>query len=298
MSRAQIGHRRRSGLAVVTVALVFLVGCGGDGDSGGEQSSDSTKPAPTSSTILGGDAPLAAGPSTTTAPPAGGPGPTKAGSASAASPSPTTTRPAGGRAAAPTPANVTTTPGRYRYASTGTFSAGVSGEQRRSGESILTVDPPAGADQHSLRQGDNRSTEQILRFQPDGIYVVMLKVTDQGLTKEFRPAQPVLAFPYAAPVGRTWSWRMTSTDGKTTVETSFRIERTEAVAVGPESVAAVVVQADLVTSGDLTSRGTQTLWVAESRRLVVREQSATNGMFGAFSFRSTAEERLLQLSPS
>lgn len=298
MSRAQIGYRRRSWLAVVTVLLVLLAGCGGDGDSDGERSSDPTKPATTSSTIPGGDAPLAAAPSTTTAPPAGGPGSTKAGSTSATPPSTTTTRPAGAKAAAPTPANAATTPGRYRYASTGTFSAGGSAEQRRSGESILTVDLPAGADQHSLRQGDNRSSEQILRFQPDGIYLVMLKVTDQGLTKEFRPAQPVLTFPYAAPVGRTWSWRMTSTDGKTTVETSFRIERTEAVAVGPESVAAVVVQADVVTSGDLTSRGTQTLWVAESRRLVVREQSATNGTFGAFSFRSTGEERLLQLTPS
>lgn len=197
-----------------------------------------------------------------------------------------------------TVAATTTPPGRYRYASTGTFSAGVTGEQRRSGESILTVDPPAGADQHSFRQGDGRSTEQILRFQSDGTYIVMLKLTEQGLTKEFRPATPVLAFPYSAPTGRTWSWRMTSTDGKTTVETSFRIERTEAVAVGTESVPAVVVGANVVTTGDLASRGTQMLWVAEGRRLVVREQSATDGTFGAFSFRSTAEERLLQLVPS
>ncbi|HUP69243.1 MAG TPA: hypothetical protein VM142_05445 [Acidimicrobiales bacterium] len=278
-------------MAVAGVAV--LAACSGGSDDTAQttrpdRSSTTTTPAASSSSTTSVPTGGAAAPeatSTTTAARAGAPsqrGATK----------PTTSPPDGIATATTTP------PGRYRYASTGTFSAGVTGEQRRSGESILTVDPPAGADQHSLRQGDNRSSEQILRFQPDGTYIVMLKITDQGLTKEFRPATPVLAFPYSAPVGRTWSWRMTSTDGKTTVETSFRIERTEAVPVGSQSVPAVVVQATVVTTGDLTSRGTQTLWVAESRRLVVREQSATEGTFGAFSFRSTAEERLLQLDPS
>lgn len=273
-------------------AVVILAACGGDGDSGPDETSDPTPP-PTTSTTTAGGTPLVSGTSTPAPAPASG-------SATTTSPrSSATTRPAAGKAASPaTPAIVTTPPGRYRYASTGTFSIGVTGEQHRNGESILTVDPPAGADQHSHRQGDSRSTEQILRFQSDGTYIVMLKLTEQGLTKEFRPPTPVLAFPYSAPIGRTWSWRMTSTDGKTTVETSFRIERTEPVAVGPESVPAVVVAAKVVTTGDLASRGTQTLWVAEGRRLVVREQSVTDGTFGTFSFRSTAEERLLQLAPS
>lgn len=296
MSGAPI-ERRRPAVAVVTVALVILAACGGGGDSGGDEASETTRPSvTTTTTVVDGGGSVALGSSPSPAVPAGGAGTARAGSSTTT----TTARPAGKTASASsaTPEVTTTPPGRYRYASTGTFAAGAAGEQRRTGESVLTVDPPAGADQHSLRQGDNRSTEQVLRFQPDGTYVVMLKITDQGLTKEFRPAIPVLAFPHSAPVGRTWSWRMTSTDAKTTVETSFRIERAEAVTVGSDSVPAVVVQADVVTSGDLTARGTQTLWVADTRQLVLREQSATNGTFGAFSFRSTAEERLLQLSPS
>lgn len=295
MSRARIGHRPRALSAAVTAALVLLASCGGDGESDGDGTPETTRPATASTTAADGGSALSAGSSSTTAAPAGGTRSTKPGSGTTTA---TSGRPAGAKDAAPAPANVTTRPGRYRYASTGTFSAGATGEQRRSGESILTVDPPVGADQHSLRQGDNRSTEQIVRFQPDGTYLVMLKVTDQGVTKEFRPAEPVLALPDGAAPGRTWSWRMISTDAKTTVDTSFRIERTEAVPVGVESVPTVVVQATVLTTGDLNSRGTQTLWVAESRRLVVREQSATEGSFGAFSFRSTAEERLLHLDPS
>lgn len=294
-------RRRRLSVAAATLAVATLVGCGGDGDDkDASRRATTTTSAGTPTTTAPGD-----GVPTTTGSggPAGGAAATTTPtgkSSGVATPTTATRRPAatGGAAGAPQPAAaVGTRPGRYRYASTGTFSAGPTGApQQRSGESILTVDPPVGADQHSLRQGDSRATEQVLRFQADGAYLVMLKLTEQGITKEFRPPTPVLALPSPAPVGRSWSWRMTSTDGQTTVQADFRVDRTESVQVGSEAVPAVVVQANLVTTGDVTSRGTQTLWVAEGRRLVVREQSVTDGTFGAFSFRSTAEERLISLN--
>jgi hypothetical protein len=283
----------------MAVALATLAACGGDSGGGAEDGSPTTRGQAASSSTTAVPATASGGEAATTAPVAGSAAATTtAGGARPATSTTSTSRAeaTGGAAAAPAPSGAAATrPGRYRYASTGTFSAGLTGEQRRSGESVLTVDPPAGADQHSLREGDNRSTEQVLRFQADGIYIVVLEVTEQGLAKEFRPSPPVLAFPYGAAAGRTWSWRMTSTDGKTTVEGNLRIERTESVQVGSDAVPAVVVRAALATTGDIASRGTQTLWVAEGRRLVVREQSRTEGSFGAISFRSTAEEQLLSL---
>ncbi|PLS75074.1 MAG: hypothetical protein CYG61_09195 [Actinobacteria bacterium] len=283
----------------MAVALATLAACGGDSGGGAEDGSPTIRGQAASSSTTAVPATASGGEAATTAPVAGSAAATTtAGGARRATSTTSTSRAeaTGGAAAAPAPSGAAATrPGRYRYASTGTFSAGLTGEQRRSGESVLIVDPPAGADQHSLREGDNRSTEQVLRFQADGIYIVVLEVTEQGLAKEFRPSPPVLAFPYGAAAGRTWSWRMTSTDGKTTVEGNLRIERTESVQVGSDAVPAVVVRAALATTGDIASRGTQTLWVAEGRRLVVREQSRTEGSFGAISFRSTAEEQLLSL---
>lgn len=284
--------RRALSVVGAVVAAATLVACGGGDDKDASPTTQHGTTTTVATPVTGGASPtpLAGGAPATTAP---------IGSPRHTTPATTPPRSGATSGAAGTPASsvaVGTRPGTYRYASTGTFSTGPTGEQQRSGESVLTVDPPAGADQHSLRQGENRATEQVVRYQADGAYLVVLKVTEQGITKEFRPPAPVLAVPSPAPVGRTWSWRMTSTDGRTTIAADFRIERTEAVQVGPESVPTVVVQATLVTTGDVTSRGTQTLWVAESRRLVVREQSTTDGTYGSFSFHSTAEERLLSLN--
>lgn len=280
----------------MVVVLATFAGCGGgDGD---QDSSPTTRRQPSSSsTLVPGTEPRDGAPAAAPAPGGTG-GPTDRGGSGGGATSTTSVSRSKAARPAGAPAAGATAPGRYRYASSGTFSVGPAGERPRSGESVLTVDPPAGADQHSLRQGVNRSTEQVLRFSPDGIYIVILKVSEEGVAREFRPSPPVLAFPYGAEVGRTWSWRMTSTDGNTTVEANFRIERKEPVQVASKSVPAVVVHATLATTGDVVSEGVQTLWVAEATRLVIREQSVTNGTFGGIPFRSTAREDLLHLSPS
>lgn len=296
MSRPSAGEMLWRPVLVAMSTLALLGACGGDGGSRESRSSSTTEGVGPTSTSPGNPASSEASASSTSTTSALAAEGGSAGDAKPKAVSPATNRPAGvNTAPAPSPF---TPPGRYRYASSGTFSAGTTGGQRRSGESILTVDPPAGNDQHSFRQGDGRSIEQILRFQTDGIYIVMLEVTEQGIAKQFRPLAPVLALPSRAPAGRTWSWRMTSTDGKTSLEASFLAERSEQVRVGPETVDTSVVKATLVTTGDVASRGTQTLWVAESRRLVVREESTTDGTFGAFTYRSTAKEELLHLDPS
>lgn len=306
MNRAR-GRGGAGRALAVAVALATVAGCGGDAERAKDSSPETTTTIQATSTSTGGVATTGPGGQGTTAMvPAGGTGSGGGGMSAGRTggPSAPTTTAGGAGAGAGSggsgrgAATSATHPGRYRYASTGTFSIGAGGEQPRSGESVLTVDPPVGSDQHSLRQGVNRSTEQVLRFQPDGIYIVFLKVSEQGLTKEFRPSPPVLAFPFGAAPGRAWSWRMASADGQTTVEADFRAERRESVQVGPDTVPSVVVGATLSTSGDLTSKAVQTLWVAESHRLVTREESVTEGTFGGVPFRSKAREEMLSLSPS
>lgn len=220
-----------------------------------------------------------------------------------AAPSTTTTRP---HRAVVNPATTTTISGApasgfapagtYRYRTTGSFTSSL-GTQRRDGEATLTVDPPAGADQHSVRRGLGRTTEQVLRLDGGDALLVSLHLVDTGVDKEVRPSPPALALPGDAAPGRAWSWRATTTDGLTTVDATFRAARTEDVAVGADRVRALVVEATLAFSGDVTSTSTQTMWVAVDRRLVVRQDEATQGRLGLLTFSSTSSDVLESLTP-
>ncbi|HEX2064657.1 MAG TPA: hypothetical protein VHE80_09580, partial [Acidimicrobiales bacterium] len=99
-------------------------------------------------------------------------------------------RAATGPASAPEPGSsrsVTfTAPGRYTYASTGTFTDPLGGTRPRQGQVVLTVDPPQGRDQRSIREGDDLTTEQVFRLEDDGAYLVSLSQTFMGVRKDFR----------------------------------------------------------------------------------------------------------------
>ena len=276
--------------AAVALALALVAAaCGDDGgaerDSAGATTT-TTRSAPPSTEDTTASA--VASTTTTAAPAAAG----RRGRA-ATTASPTTT-------AAPTaPATGVrfTAPGTYRYAATGQFSSTVGGAQPRNGVTTLTVDPPSGSDQRSVRQGLGRVTEQVLRLDGGGAYLVSMRVTDQGVDKEVRPAPPALALPADVAVGRTWSWRATSTDGATTVAATMRALRDEDVTVGGAAVRSLVVEALLTLTGDLMSTSKQTLWVSDRHRLIVRQDDATEGRLGVIAFSSTSSETLLALTP-
>ena len=208
----------------------------------------------------------------------------------------TTTAAAGGPAPA-SGAAAFPRPGTYRYTTTGTFSASLGLPQSRDGEVTLVVDSPNGADVHSVRTAPGRSTDQVLRLDGGSVYLVSLRLTESGFTKEFRPQPPGLALPAGASPGRTWSWQATSTDGQTQVSSSFRAVRTEAVAVGATSVEALVVEVALTTTGDVALTSTQTMWTVPRLGLIVRQDDATQGRLGAITFNSTASDRLISLDP-
>lgn len=277
---------RRFGPAAAGVLALLAAGCGG----GGEQAATTTSiTAATTSTTAATAAPVATtaptGPSTTAT--------TRPHRATVVPPVTTvpTTRAAAAAGGAFTP------PGTYRYRSTGTFTSTLTGTQDRTGEATLTVDPPAGTDQRSVRQGLGRTTEQVLRVDAAGASLVSLHLVDTGVDKQVRPSPPALALPAGVAPGRTWSWRATSTDGLTTVDSSFRAVRTEEVVVGDDRVAALVVDVTLTFSGDVASTSHQTMWVDTARRLVVRQDESTQGRFGLVTFSSRTSDTLLALAP-
>ena len=254
------GLARPRPLAVVLAVLVVVGSCGGDGDEEGSRPAaakrevtTTTTAATTSSSTSSTTAAVGGAGARRSAPAPGAPKPARSGGPTASAPSPFTA------------------PGRYTYATSGTFSSLLTGSQLRTGESVLTVDPPAGRDQRTVRQGPDSAVEQVLRLQDDGAFLVHLGQATMGLRKDFRPEPPVLAVPLPPSVGRAWSWRITSTDGLTTVDAGLRVARTETVDVGGENVPVVVVEATITTGGDVVSTTRQTLWISDRYRLVVQQ---------------------------
>ena len=238
-------------------------------------------------------------PSTTLAPPAPSTAPAGPARSRAAAPA----RPRAGSQTGPGPENRSpsirfTVPGRYSYASTGTFTDPLGGTRPRQGQVVLSVDPPQGPDQRSVRQGGDLTTEQVFRLQDDGAYLVSLSQTFMGVRKDFRFEPPALALPAPASVGRSWSWTAVSTDGRTRVDANLRVAGTEAVDVGGERVEAAVVEVALRTSGDVAATSTQQLWVSERHSLVVKQHEVTEGRLLALAFRSESTDKLEALRPA
>ena len=281
--------RVRAALAGLLAALVVGAGCGGGSDDESTRASEDRTTTTASS--------LAAG-STTTAQAAGASTSSTAAPRSTVAPASTTTTTTAGGSAQASGAATFPRPGTYRYTSTGTFTASIGLPQARNGEATLTVDPANGTDQHSVKAAPGRSTDQVLRLDGGNVYLVSLRLTESGFTKEFRPEPPGLALPAGAGPGRTWSWQATSTDGQTQVSSSFRAVRTETVTVGTAQVEALVVEVTLSTTGDVMLTSTQTMWTVPRRGLIVRQDDATQGRLGVITFTSNASDRLVALDPS
>jgi hypothetical protein len=195
-----------------------------------------------------------------------------------------------------TPAGIkAAAPGTYTYKVTGTMTVGT--PQKVDSTSTLKVDPLQGTDQHSAQTGQQGGQETVLRYQADGVYLVNLKLTGP-VNKEFKLEPPGLAFAQPATIGKAWGWSAKSTDGATTVKSDFKILRTETIAIGGEQVPTVVVEAKVVTSGDITSTSTRTMWTSEAYRLIVRQDEKTNGKFGAFPFSADTSSVMQSTKPS
>jgi hypothetical protein len=255
-------------LALLVVVLALVAGCSrGDDDNIATAGASSTIDDP-GSTVAGETTTAGAGDTGVAS------GSTPKGTAGAVA----TTAPAPTAPPPPAPAGAKfTPPGKYTYKVTGT-----QGAQKVDYTSTATIDPPNGADQHSSQTTLQGPMDQTLRHQPDGVYLVLLRQSTSFVNKEFRFDPPALTLPLPPTAGKAWSWKATSTDGKTTVDSAFTIVRTETIKVGGESVDAVVLEAKVTTSGDVNSTSTQTVWVSEPLRLILRADAKGRSTLGEF----------------
>ena len=203
---------------------------------------------------------------------------------------------AGGNTTSPPPAAAAglqpTAPGKYNYHLTGQGNG-----QNIDTQITMTVDAPKGGDQHSTTQTQQGSEEQTLRYQANGIYLVELKLNAGFIQKDFTPNPPALQYPEPATIGKTWSWSVTSSDGKTTVNTSFQVLRTENQTVGSETVPTTVLKVTITTSGDIVSKSDSTYWISEKYRLIVRQDSTADTTTPIVTH-STTSQVLLSTKPS
>jgi hypothetical protein len=209
-----------------------------------------------------------------------------------------TTRKGSGSAAASTGAYKPTDKGTYTFHTTGKTSSPAFGERPIDADDTQKYDAPSGSDQRNSRGDAQGTTEQVLRYQSDGVRLVSQKVTSQSVTKEFKPNPPVMFLPYPLTKGQEWSWKMTSTDNATTVEGKFKYLNDETINVGGTNLKTYVIQATITTAGDVTSKSDQTIWVSPDLRLSVKEHNVSDGQFGQVTFHSDTTRTLKSTKPS
>ena len=286
--------RNRLPAVLLALSLVFAGACGGGDDDEVDtaaSSSTTTTEAAAPDAPTGGDSP-----STTTA--EGGPGVSVSAGGGKSTATTAKTSSGSGSGSASSGAYKPAAPGSYSYRTTGKASSPAFGEQPIDREDALKVEPPAGSDQKNVRTSQEGSTEQVFRFAPDGVRLVSMKISNRQVTKEFRPNPPAMVLPYPLTVGQEWSWKMTSTDNATNVEGRFKFVRREAIDVGGESHQAAVIEATVVTSGDVTSTSRQTIWTSESLRLILQEKNVSDGQFGQVTFHSETTSKLKSTKPA
>jgi hypothetical protein len=191
-------------------------------------------------------------------------------------------------------------PGSYTYDRTGTMHSSVFGDQSLDGPITLKIDPPAnnGTEQHAATTAPEGSNEQTIRLLDEGAYFTQLKQTRSGISKEFLPNPAVLALPNEATPGRTWSWTVTSTDGGTTLNASFKVERTETLTIGGRRIDTTVLTVVLKTTGDIEATITSTNWVSLAKSLIVRADDKSDGRVGSITFNSQSTQTLRSTDPS
>jgi hypothetical protein len=113
-----------------------------------------------------------------------------------------------------------------------------------------------------------------VRYTPESASLVHLTIAQAG--KEFAPAEPLLFVPFPGDRTDPWSWSVTSTDGKTTLNTTAQITGTETVMVGGQAVPTFIIESTIQITGDLTGTVHLTAWVSNDYRLAVKQHTVTN----------------------
>lgn len=256
---------------------------------------DATGPTPTATATSA--APTAA--ATSAAPGASA----RPGVSATASPTASATRPRSTASASTQPTAKTgtlgTAPGTYTYDTSGTVTV-LGGTQDASGTTSFVVEALSGGSQRTTMSNDHSTTEERVVPRSTGLYLSYLHIAaPRAFDAEFQLSPAALLLPTPAKVGASWSWKATSTDGKTTATQSSKVLRTETLVIGGQKVATVVVQTHLVLTGGVDFTADVTNWVSETYRLVVKDHQVAKGTtsFGA-AFSNDVTDVIRSVRPS
>lgn len=181
-------------------------------------------------------------------------------------------------------------PGVYRYGSAGTTTVGLASTPFPA-VTTLTVDPPAGSRQRSVRDlrdgsGNGSLTESVFEYRTDGIFLVDLRLvtTLAGLSdiRRLQPAAPVLFLPTGAGPGTVMRFDVpvTAAGGTPAGVATVTVEAggTEKIAVGlGGEVDSLVVRVGVrLPPGDVTGSQDLTVWLDAASGLYIKERSVTN----------------------
>lgn len=305
--RGTLVHGLSRAAAVALSGALIGGACAGDADT----SSPSNSPSPsvradegTSPTTRNdGEPPAASGVATTAAsdpgatagPPDSAPsaGPVDGGPESAGD---TGVPPAdGGGEGQQTSALAVPAAGRYRFHVSGTETgAAPSGRVDESSDQV--VERVSGT---TVRLTDDSQVVR-LEYRPGVIHLTELDITVPGFNRRFVAAPPVLYAPYPAESGRSWQWRLKSTDpGTNTSITQESVARgVEQIKVAGAVADTFVVETLVTFSGDANGTVRLTTWTDPARGLAVRVHRVTDLTIGLYRAKGDVTAEFMEFTGS
>ena len=284
---------------VVGLMIVTVAACGGGGSKSNTAATGSGSPG--SQVSAGSDSAAPPSDASGGGQDAASDAPAAGSDTAAAGAESDTPAPAEGTGGAPAPSGLKPFAGSYQFHTTGQATLNGS-PQNIDVQSPTKVEDLNETDQRSSTSGNQGEQIQVLRYSADKIELVSFELKGP-VTKTFNG--PVLLAPVPLSVGQTWNWSMQSTDTdptkKTTLTQGSRVDRTEAVVVGGQSVDVFVIVTDITFSSpatDLNGTGQLTNWVSPVYRMSVKSHSTLKGTYAAFTFDTDTTSDLLDLRPS
>jgi hypothetical protein len=193
-----------------------------------------------------------------------------------------------------TPQRIMPDTGTYTLAVTGSASLNGGTPQPAPPSATYKITQTSATDQHQT--GD---FELDLRWTPESASLLKLTLKQGGnALKTFQPATPLLYTPFPGTVGRTWSWTVKSTDGKTTVSQVSNITKTEAVVIAGRSEPAFVVHTVLTLTGDVKGSVDLTSWMSSIYRVALRQHVVVDATYLGFHATSDTTGQLVSVSPA
>lgn len=245
-----------------------------------------------------GASPSGAGPGPSAAPAA--PGATSSTSAGRRATSPTiaAAKAAAAKAAAPAP-GAAPAPAARLQPDAGSYALRVTGTSSVDGRAVavptsarLVVQQQGATDQVHRTDGLPGGLVLVQRATPSGLDLLSFSLTASSRTLTFTPPSPLTFVRTDAPVGTSWSWTATSTDGSVTVSQTGTVTSIAPVTVAGTTVPAVTVSRVLTATGTVqgTLRLTSTVSLAERLPLVQHQALDVKAtVLGLFSTRIVSD---------